>query len=325
MSFLAKVTSNGTVAESGEPTPASAAPVEFAIARATGPRTAGGKAIAAQNSITAGLFSCRPVIRGAESEDEWNAYRSALVDSLAPANAMELALAERAALYLWRLRRVERYEAEAAADRLDRVERDAAPDEADGLDSLRLAVAREEKTLARLIRLPTLKDNSPVPSEEAHDIISLAASELDDVDETTITVPGVPGNVQIYSFFDWTAGLVRDVLTYLASLSSGSEQSWPDGKSLLAQLTDNAEHALSGAWDQVAAAEREADRLRRRRAFPPAKAMDKVIRAEAHLSRQFTSALHELEALQNRRNGLAANLARLDVSGDEPPIPNRTP
>ena len=38
-----------------------------------------------------------------------------------------------------------------------------------------------------------------------------------------------------------------------------------------------------------------------------------VSRYEAHLSRQMYQALHELEALQTRRGGKAAPLARLDV------------
>jgi hypothetical protein len=42
----------------------------------------------------------------------------------------------------------------------------------------------------------------------------------------------------------------------------------------------------------------------------------RVPRYEAHLSRQAFQALHELEALQARRNGRSAPLARLDVSGD---------
>jgi hypothetical protein len=43
--------------------------------------------------------------------------------------------------------------------------------------------------------------------------------------------------------------------------------------------------------------------------------LEKVARFEAHLSRGFYKALHELEALQVRRTGGAAPLARLDVDG----------
>jgi hypothetical protein len=41
--------------------------------------------------------------------------------------------------------------------------------------------------------------------------------------------------------------------------------------------------------------------------------LQRISRYEAHLSRQMYQALHELEALQTRREGKAAPLARLDV------------
>jgi len=41
--------------------------------------------------------------------------------------------------------------------------------------------------------------------------------------------------------------------------------------------------------------------------------LQRISRYEAHLFRQMYQALHELEALQTRRDGKAAPLARLDV------------
>jgi hypothetical protein len=51
------------------------------------------------------------------------------------------------------------------------------------------------------------------------------------------------------------------------------------------------------------------------RMLPEPEDLDKIPRYEAHLSRQMYQALHELEALQARRKGGAAPLARIDVSG----------
>ena len=42
--------------------------------------------------------------------------------------------------------------------------------------------------------------------------------------------------------------------------------------------------------------------------------LDRIMRYEAHLNRQFYQALHELEALQLRRRGGSSPLARLDVN-----------
>jgi hypothetical protein len=61
--------------------------------------------------------------------------------------------------------------------------------------------------------------------------------------------------------------------------------------------------------------ERDLERMSRERLLPDEKTLEKVARYEAHLSRQLYKALHELEALQVRRLGGAAPLARLDVDG----------
>ena len=51
--------------------------------------------------------------------------------------------------------------------------------------------------------------------------------------------------------------------------------------------------------------------------MPDEEILEKVCRYEAHLSRLFHKALHELEALQVRRQGGSAPLARLDVQVSE--------
>lgn len=51
-------------------------------------------------------------------------------------------------------------------------------------------------------------------------------------------------------------------------------------------------------------------------ALPHDRTLDKVARYEAHLERVLYRALHELEALRDRRQGRPAPLARLDVHGD---------
>lgn len=48
--------------------------------------------------------------------------------------------------------------------------------------------------------------------------------------------------------------------------------------------------------------------------LPDEKRLELIMRYEAHLSRQLNHALHELEALQNRRRGTAAPLTRLDIN-----------
>jgi hypothetical protein len=59
----------------------------------------------------------------------------------------------------------------------------------------------------------------------------------------------------------------------------------------------------------------ERERLRRERVLPNEQGLGKVIRYEAHLHRQLLQTLHELEAIQARRQGLQTPLARVDVQG----------
>jgi hypothetical protein len=54
---------------------------------------------------------------------------------------------------------------------------------------------------------------------------------------------------------------------------------------------------------------------RAQRLIPEEAVMERVLRYEAHLHRQLLQTMHELEALQARRLGDAAPLARLDVAG----------
>lgn len=60
----------------------------------------------------------------------------------------------------------------------------------------------------------------------------------------------------------------------------------------------------------------EIDKLVSRRMLPSRDTMEKIMRCEAHLRRQFLQILHELESRQARRKGERPSpLARLDVSG----------
>jgi hypothetical protein len=57
--------------------------------------------------------------------------------------------------------------------------------------------------------------------------------------------------------------------------------------------------------------------MRRERLLANEKTLEKIARYGAYFSRGLHRALHELEALQTKRTGGAAPLARLDVQGLE--------
>lgn len=50
------------------------------------------------------------------------------------------------------------------------------------------------------------------------------------------------------------------------------------------------------------------------RILPPPEALEKIMRYESHLHRLYMQTTHELEAMQARRRGESAPLARLDIT-----------
>src|SRR5688572_16538242 len=88
--------------------------------KSTGPKTAAGKALVRFNALRHGARAAAVVVPGLESAADWEELRAGVRASLRPAGALEEALADRAAGLLWRLGRVERFDALAvAADQVE--------------------------------------------------------------------------------------------------------------------------------------------------------------------------------------------------------------
>jgi hypothetical protein len=79
--------------------------------KSTGPRSAEGKAVVAQNAVKHGLAARLEVIRG-EDQAEFDRHREGMLDELAPVGARELMLAERVVGLSWRLDRAGRLQNE---------------------------------------------------------------------------------------------------------------------------------------------------------------------------------------------------------------------
>ena len=75
----------------------------------TGPRTAAGKAVVSRNAVRHGILSQRLVLDD-EDPGEFESLVAALVSSLRPVGALEATLVEKAAIALWRQRRLVRAE-----------------------------------------------------------------------------------------------------------------------------------------------------------------------------------------------------------------------
>ena len=98
----------------------------------------------------------------------------------------------------------------------------------------------------------------------------------------------------------------------LALIASASGE---DLEELMAGAREKARLDVISAKSAAEEVEEQLQNMRRERLLPDDRTLEKISRYEAHLSRLMFKALHELEALQVRRSGGAAPLARLDVDG----------
>ena len=261
-----------------------------------------------------------------EEKEGWEEHRDGVLESLQPEGHLETVLAERVALFSWRLNRVTRYETESIALYQEKAEDDLADRRRFGSHVLgsehpkdvRANLKAAQATHRLFKRLPKLEADKRLSGSDADTILwtvleythRVAEGEVapEDLLEE-ISVPSVPEGVDWEDYEGWTAGVVR------AGIEAVADATDEDLEELLEATTD-------GARRDVTSKERAAERVRqdlqkmsRERLLPDEKTLDKVARYEAHLQRGLYKALHELEALQARRQGGSAPLARLDVDG----------
>jgi len=288
-----------------------------------GPRTTAGKAVAKLNSLTHGLRAAVPVLP-TESPDEWEAHCAGILDSLAPIGALEQTLAERVTLLLWRLGRVARFEvAVATAAQQDAAEEYVRREEEKGRytgtwashspDELREELRRYPARTRLLRRLATMDDGLPIAGETAGAILQQCGTVAGGSDEGfDVDDVALPGIAQDLSWEDFPRITVATLRACIAAIADASRTASAD---LIAGAVDHYECEERGARYRLEQAERTIGRWREARAVLEGPELEKVMRYEGHLHRQLLQTLHELEAMQARRAGRSAPLARLDVQG----------
>jgi hypothetical protein len=294
-----------------------------------GPATQEGKEVVRWNATRHGIRPPAPVVPGVERKENWKEHRDGILESLQPEGHLEEVLAERVALLSWRLHRVTRYETESIALYQQKAEDDLAEKRRFGSHVLgaahpedvrgNLKAARSDYRLLK--RLPKLQDDKRLSSFDADRILWAVMEVTDRVAEgevapedllDEISIPGMPENTQDWENYDgWTAGAVRAGIEAIAIATD------EDPEELLKVATDTAKRNIIGKEQAAEQVERDLERMSRERLLPDEKTLEKVQRYEAHLSRLLYKTLHELEALQTRRSGNVAPLARLDIEGLE--------
>ena len=179
----------------------------------TGPQTAEGKAIVSGNAIRHGLLSWKPTIPGLETVEDWDAHLDRTLESLAPVGYAEALLADRAALLMWRLSRVARYEREATAVALEYAEARKRPK----LENAEQSINEAQAVITLAGELRTLPPETELDPDVAANVLAKAADEagVDLYEDEGIKWPGyVQGTLDEV---DWTAARLLECLEIVAA------------------------------------------------------------------------------------------------------------
>ena len=254
-----------------------------------GPKTEQGKAVASKNALSHGIFAANPVLPIVEDATHWDSHRATLLRQLAPVGAIEEALAERAALMLWRLNRVARFERETLANELEKAKPfydfDAGAEE---------EVSCAAEWLGEVRGFATLPPSKRISADSALTVLHFVSSEFD-------AVALVPPGVDPEDYDGWTVNLVNSAIAELAKASgTGSDD-------MIAVAITKAERGLVKAERKLAS---QAEQLRsyRSRHLVAVREVDLIMRYESHLERSLHKTLGQLERYQAMRAGAPVSL-----------------
>jgi hypothetical protein len=258
-----------------------------------------------------------------EKTEDWEEHRVGVLESLSPEGHLELVLAERVALLSWRLNRVTRYETETITLSQEKLEDDLADKRRFGSylvgpthpEDVRSDLQDARRIQRVLKQFPKLADDKRLSGPDAAGVLDLVWGQTDEELETEEVqfpeeIPDWAGLDEYMAEWDgWTVSLVRECISAIASAAKEDQQE------LIEAATERTRLDIISAKAATERVEQDLARMSRERLLPDDKTLEKVSRYEAHLSRLFHKTLHELEALQTRRSGGVAPLARLDVDG----------
>ena len=267
--------------------------------KSTGPKTAEGKAIVARNSLAHGIYAQTPVVDQAETVEEWNAYRQAMLQGLEAEGMLEETLAERIILNAWRLRRVVRYETgEIHRDIEEGKKQQHKPQEQELL----------YKTF--LVDFRAAENNSNISYNDARWLLQSALAYSPSNDNTEPFLKDRELNEylnQLQTYKPCTVGQVRQLLEQIAKYQRTTSAG------LLDAILQETEKKITQNSKKLAA-------LPSAHLLPNTLAVEKLMRYETHLTRMFHRDLHELQRLQALRFGqpVAAPVV-MDISLTGPP------
>lgn len=274
------------------------------------------------------------VVAPFETAEGWAVHLAAQIEALAPADAAELAIVERVAGLLWRLRRVERWEGRPLRLDAQRWQKRRVEDAAERRAHL-VEIGRPE--LAELVAYPLHPDDlagslahvgmefravsacidgppdRPLTRDEATVVIYALAIAANRVEIEGRPLPGLPAPFNELEGappgIAYTVAMARRWAAALArrgKVEGGAAALWEATWARVMKDYRETHRAAQETAEQLARAQVAADSL--------PSTWGNLARYEQHLSGQLAQALGQLERLQGRRGAGPAELGPLPVT-----------
>ena len=331
----------------GLPAPSSSSKINANRAnsrKSTGPRTLSGRRTASLNAARHTILSKKVVLPGIERVDDWEAHRQATHEDLAPVGYLEANLADRVAFILWRLARVERYEAETTTTLLETAEealreRIVQRRELESIDrglvsgtlaalnfmheAATPAQLREElefitEEQAAFTALQKLADGDSMHPAHVERIlfqvaeeVGLEAGALDELVPGFVT--GDAAESEWQNWPGWTKSELLRVIALLAEIAADVRTAPPSVEKLLRCCEADATRRQVAAEYKLREVEKELQHMLRARTLLAPEMLERLSRYETHLERSLYRALHELQRLRALREGSGGAPLTLDI------------
>lgn len=262
-----------------------------------------------------------PIIPGVESADDWLLHHKGVLEELAPVGHIEALLSDRVALGFWRLMRVTRYEtllvtySDPNARSEDAAGMSDASGPPDGVDSssgddddgddeddweeIEAMMPEHARDVLHRFDVVMLADESvSLDAADALAVVDAVRGRVCGFPLSSFAVPDTD-NVPLTECADWTAGLVRRTIRAICERFD---------KDPAAEIS----RALDVYRDMAAAGPSPTSSCNTSPAsstlnplvthpLPPAHILDRLVRYEAHLTRDVRQWLADLERWQARR------------------------
>jgi hypothetical protein len=269
-------------------------------ARKGGVRTDEGKAIVKYNALKHGLLAREVVItvgEGAESQQEFDALLAALRDQFDPQGTLEEMLVEKIAVAYWRLRRAHKYEVGLIRQQLD----NAADDYYKATDYSGHKLHRTDEQIDAQI-------------QESQECLDAWKSDKDQFAEMRKSgkdleeIYGFEGNWEgLYNKFDTIdescEGKPADIRASLNKAGWTDDQIWQAHIEICDAMIAPYRQTIQKCRKEKVRNELALQVQKQLCSIPPIGGMDRLLKYEGSIERQFYKAMNQLERIQRMRAG----------------------